>query len=257
MERCAVTLRIRYSQRDGEELLSEGETRAEGELARTLEGWLLRYMEETDAVEITLLDGEVRMRRLDGGARVLSEASYREGVEAPMRYEAAGYSLALTVYPQKVCWRVGAASADVHLVYQLQTAGSQWLLHEVHIETEGWDGPALKAWARTLLNGALGAHGGFLRWADREDALLVTDAERAAARQGIGSAPIREGLVRAGWRVKEVEGLWWLDPPEEAFCRALRVRSLPDDPADDPARNAWRDGDLGELQAACAALLRK
>ncbi|MCL2545463.1 MAG: DUF1934 domain-containing protein [Clostridia bacterium] len=266
MERFAVALRIRYGQRDGEELLSEGEARAEGELSRAAGGWLLRYKEpdasnESNAVEMALLDGEVRMRRFAGGsARVLSEASYREGVEAPMRYEVDGYSLSLAVYPQTVRWRVDPPFADVRLKYLLKAAGAR-LLHEVYIEAGsfeslgGCDGWELKAQARAALNGALGARWGFVRRADREDALLVTDAKRAAERLGIDPAPIREGLEGAGWQVKEAEGLWWLDPPEEAFCRALRARRL-GGPAKGSGFYAWRDGDLGELQGACAILLR-
>jgi len=270
-ERYAVALRVRYSQRDGEELLSHGEVQAEGLLARAAGGWLLRYKEpvepegragEPNEVEVTLLDGEVRMRRFaTGAARVLSEASYRERVEAPMQYEVDGYSLSLAVHPRVVRWRVDPPCADVRLEYLLKAAGAQ-LLHEVHIETrgpggfEGCDGWELKAQVRALLNGALGACWGFVRRADCEDALLVTDAARAAARQGVDSAPIREQLVRAGWRVREAGDLWWLDPPEEAFGRALRARRLAGPNRKDPAFYAWQDGDLGELQAACAALLR-
>jgi len=121
---------------------------------------------------------------------------------------------------------------------------------------EGCEGRELKALARALLDGALGGRWGFVRWADREDALLATDACRAAARRGAERAPILEGFARAGWRVQETEdqagGLWWLDPPEEAFRGALRAGRPPgSDPFD-----GWRDGDLGELQAFCAILLR-
>lgn len=257
MERYAVALRIRYCQRDEEGTVSEGETWAEGELTRAAEGWTLRYREPENEVEMSLLDGEVGMRRFAGGtARVVSEAVYRVGVEAPMRYEAAGYHLSFVLRPQVVCWRVEPPFVEVRLEYLLQVAGSQWVRHEVRVESEGCEGQDFRTRARALLEGALGARWGFVRWADREDALLVTDAGRIAARRGMASESILEEFTRAGWRVWQTEdqagGLWWLDPPEEAFQKALRARWVP---AERPF-HGWRDGDLGELQALCATLLR-
>ena len=133
---------------------------------------------------------------------------------------------------------------------------------EGETRAEGREGIEIKARARALLNGALGGRWGFVRWADREDALLVTDAGRAAARLGMACAPILEELARAGWRVEgaahraenRAGGLWWLDPAEEAFRGALRARRPAGNPLNPFA--GWRDGDLGELQAFCAALLR-
>ena len=114
------------------------------------------------------------------------------------------------------------------------------------------EGFELMAGARALLDAMLGSRWGFVRWADREDALLATDAGRAAARRGIECAPIFEALTRAGWSAIAEKGLWLLDPPEEAFRCVLRARPLPAG----AASAAWRDGDLGELQAACVIMLR-
>ncbi|MCL2811938.1 MAG: DUF1934 domain-containing protein [Clostridia bacterium] len=250
MERYSVALRIGYQQQEGEVTLSEGETLAEGELMCSSDGWLLCYQEAEAEVEMLLLDGEVQMRRFAVGSRqVLSEVSYREQVEAPMRYEGFGYSLAFAVYPQKVVWCVEPPFVDVCLEYLLKTADSQELRHKVCIESDGCEGWQLKAQAQALLNETLGARWGFVRWADCEDTLLVTDAGRAAERQGIDSVPIREALLFKGWRVKEAEGLWRLDPPDEAFHRALRARSKPGD-------HTWQNGVLGELQAMCFVLLQ-
>jgi len=245
MERYEVILRIRYDQHEGEALLDQGEAWAEGQLARTGDGWLLRYKEAEAEAEMLLLDGQVQMRRFAEGSRqVLSEGSYREQVEATMRYEAEGYSLSLAVYPQRVLWCVEPPFADVCLEYLLKIADAQGLRHRIRIQTEGCEGGALKARARTLLGDC-----GFVRWADDEDALLVTDAGRAAKRRGIDEAPIRKGLEQRGWHVNETEGLWWLDPPEEAYHRALRARSMPGD-------QPWQNGALGELQAMCNVMLQ-
>jgi len=270
MERYTATLHIRHRQRDGEELLSEGEMLAEGALESVPGGWFLRYTERLPdgcrriEAEAELLEDAVRVRRYDGISRsILSEVCYREHIQAPMRYETDGYVLSFSVYPQKVQWRVDPPSVCVRLEYYLKTSGSDNVFHEVSIWTDSVEpadvppeGGDLKARARGLLDGVLGIRWGFVRWAEREDALLVTDAGRAAKRLNVDSASVKERLTQAGWRVQDERGLWWLDPPETAHSRALRARRLPGDPGSDPAYNTWRDGDLGELQSICAALLR-
>lgn len=107
------------------------------------------------------------------------------------------------------------------------------------------DGTALRqaAWA------LLGAGRGFLRWADDSaQALLVSDANRQAARQGAAVDAWLAPLRAAGWRVWLADDLLWLDAPEAAYQAALQERIIcPALPQTAPA----------ELAALCQALLRQ
>lgn len=265
MEHYEVQLRILHRQCEGEEILSEGEMHAKGELIRVPSGWQLCYREpaQQDAaetlVELALFEGEVQLRRFGEAS---SEACFREGVENTMRYQVAGHALELQVLPQRVCWSIAPGGGTIRLTYWLSMGDAGCLQHSLAMElTElrrlemPTEGEGLRAEAWRALCCMLGDHWGFVRWADREEALLVTDACRAARRVGIDSGRVRRWLELSGWRVEEAAGLWWLDPPEEAFRAALRMTSQ--EVQGEPAESAqWQDGVLGELQAACGILLR-
>lgn len=107
------------------------------------------------------------------------------------------------------------------------------------------DGAALRQAAWVLL----GEGHGFLRWAeDPAPALLVSDANRQAARQGADVDSWLAPLRTAGWRVGLADDLVWLDAPEAAYQAVLTAR-LTNAPLPKAAP--------AELVALCQALLRQ
>ncbi len=254
-----VSLRIGHEQRAGDEVLSGGEQRALGQLSRTGDEWKLCY-EEPDAegqgtrVELVLSVGEVRMCR-SGDAS--SQAVFCVGKPSVMRYEILGHRLDLRVLPSRVQWEIGVVTGRIALEYVLQTSDSEQLAHSLWVEIERLSaGAALREQARVLLAWQ-GEPFGFLRWADGGDALLVSDAGRAAARRGVAAEALAQRVREAGWTLRETNGIWWLDPPEAVYRQALRECPSPQEAVEAGAAldAAWRDGTLGELQALCVSLL--
>lgn len=263
LDTVMVPLRIRFRSDNGEGETEGGEMCASGALQQTASGWVLTYRELGQGPDAPGAAVRIEMRasdevRMERRGEASSSTHYVQGRETDMRYDVLGNTLSMRVFSHTVRWKVLGAQGSVLLRYALTFSQGQSLRHvvEIHIGALGCPavtGDELFEQARGLLQGALGKDFGFLRWADDPSGgMLITDAGRLAQRRGRPAEGAVRALTRSGWNLREADGLFFLDPPQSAYCRALDARHVM--PLE---QGAWVEGQAGTWQAACAGLLRQ